>query len=424
MTSPSCFQSPPVDVLKQIFEFIVEPIEASRGEYRATLKKLKQSTHLASVSRDWRTGALQTPRLWNNILVSLDWDPDMVKEYWTSMIQRVKGIPVSLSMCDMCEESRIRLEDLDGSSMMFRRITLDLTHHGDVATIPESWCGYDVDTLVLAFRCPNPDPNDPHTSVTPIDVRRFIRNVRRFELISFEPTQANITGVPNSHLLELHLCFIQDINMGDVIQCFPQLESLHLRACDIKSLSSAPITTEIQFLDLWDQSHIEWLPTFKFPKIRRVAYRDLNIRDFDDFLTVNSTIETIKLGVSYDATIRNLPDVASQITNLHIVLFWANLWWGDYIASPEAFPALKILGITRSLGSIDPSQLNAVIRARCLPMNHPLSKATNPSRLLEEFFIEISETYQCEGIKLYTQATKRTVNAGSLKRQYLSWSAE
>ncbi|KIM21506.1 hypothetical protein M408DRAFT_12538 [Serendipita vermifera MAFF 305830] len=189
------------------------------------------------------------------------------------------------------------------------------------------------------------------------------------------------------------------------------------------ALSSAPITTQIQFLDIWYQSSPQWLLTISFPKLRGLACRDTNWRGFTEFLMAHSTIETMKLGVSANEIMTRLPHIASQVTTLHLVLL-QGIQWGSCVTSPGAFPALKNLGVSALVGGIHPSELDTIVRTRCLPVNHPLSTTTDPSWLLEEFFIEVRKMGQYEEVDVYMQATKRIVESGSMKKIYLSWPTE
>lgn len=427
MESRSCTHAPPIDVLNQIFELVIETCLVPRIVSIGTTtphEKQKQAIALASISRAWRAAALQTPRLWNTISISLDWDTYMVKEYWAWTVRRVKGVPVSLLIYDICEESRVRLEDLNGSSMRFKEMRLHLKHPGDAVLFPESWRDYDIDTLRVDIYRQYSGRHGPHKSATPVELGHFVENVRRFELEGWDATPARIADISSTRLFQLHLFSIRDIDIAGVLRSFPCLESLYFAGCGFRPLSSVSVATETRTLDVRNNKDDEWLSKVKFPKLQRISYDDTYSTSLEEFLKAHSTIETIRLRVSSDVEFTRFLQLAAQITTLHIVLS-GYVAWGGCIASQGAFPVLKRLGVSEWVNDIEPGQLGAVIKARCLPLHHPLSTATDSSRLLEEFCIEVGRTALCETVDVYQEATKRIVEIGPLRTKiYLSWPTE
>lgn len=426
MENYSSILSPPIDVLIQIFELTVEecPVPRISSPGTTTLhERQTQAIVLASISRAWRAAALQTPRLWNTILISLDWDPNMVKEYWKWTIQRVKGVPVSLLIYDICEESRMQLEDLDGSSMRFKDMTLSLKHPNDAVLFPATWREYDVGTLKVDVYRQFPGRHGPHESSTLLEFGQFAGRIRRLELHAWEPIPVSATRISNTRLLQLDIEYMQDIDMEGVIKSFPHLEGLYLSSCGVRSLPSAPAATEIQVLHLRRNKSVEWLTKMEAPKLQRLSHFGAYSTSLDEFIKKHSTIATVKLRISSNIDLTKFRLSASQITTLHIVL-GGYCEWGSCIALPGAFPALRRLGASDAASNVGPGEVDIIVRARCLPLDHPLSTATSLSRLLEEFFIEIRNTDLYEQFEVYRQATKQIEEDGAIKKIYLSWPME
>lgn len=424
MDKTSIANSPPSDILQQIFELAIEDCEVPRIVSIGTTTphdKLIRAIELSSISRAWRAIALETHRLWNTVSISLDWDTRLIEEYWANTMARVGGIPVSLLIYDICEGSRVKLDSLDVSKMRLGTVELHFKHPGDAVLFPPLWREYGIDSLNIAIYRQYHGRMGPHASNEPLELQHFCGKANTLELRPWDPTPATLAPIVSAPLRHLVIRKIQDLDMGSVFRSFPQLESVELVTCSFNPISSIAPATKLQVLKFINNGENNWLGRMEFPKLRELSLDDNFPSDLAAFLRNNSTIETLSFRHSYSQELQTVASSASQVKNLRMTL-GGTAPWAELFADVGTFPALEKFGIIDGYDNIREGELDTLIKARCLPLHHPESTATSLERVVKEFFVEIGRSDSCDKSELYREASKRIVNEGYRQRIYLSWS--
>ena len=416
--------APPADILAQIFETVIEDYENPRVISVGTTtvhEKFKQATRLSSVSRAWRFAALDTPWLWNSISISLHWEFVGLLEYWTRTMNRVKGVPVYLLIYSICSASRVQLEKLDGSTMRIRQMSLHFRHPGDVELYPESWRGYDIGTLKVAIDRQYAGRQGPHPPDETLKCSGFFGTAHTFDIRSEKRSPIDFPSGTIMHLLHLSLYKVLRLDTAHVFRLFPRLQNLQIaQSSFLLPLAEVEYAAELRALELQDNGDSEWMLKMRFSKLRELTFNDCTFSEFGSFLDAHPTLEMIAIKMYWDHDLGTIAMHAGQVTTLHLLLNFS-LPWADALIAPGAFPVLKKLGIFEWNGQITPRMLDAVIKARCLPLGHPQSTTNKSTDIVEEFFVQVMSQNDCGESELYNQADKRITQELYRRRIYLTW---
>jgi hypothetical protein len=173
----------------------------------------------------------------------------------------------------------------------------------------------------------------------------------------------------------------------------------------------------------------------KFPKLETFSHHRQGhpSGNLGAFLEEHQGIRTLELSYSLHSGTTMVMERLSQFTKrVSTLILHIKGWrvdWAESLVQPNVFPALSTLGIIRRRGMVSIEEFERIVKARCLPLSHFMSRAIEASSIFDVFYIDILGNHLGNadwfGSELYTEATKKIVDfPDQSKRVYLAWSPE
>ncbi|KIM23929.1 hypothetical protein M408DRAFT_249065 [Serendipita vermifera MAFF 305830] len=392
----------PVEMLKQIFEATVEN----------SPKKFSRALQLSHVCQHWRVVALDTPLLWNQIIINFLDPLESITEYWNWAAKRVKMTPVDVffnqlgegvepgtvtseyiqeqqnkvAVCSFPQIPFVRNLVLNtGSEFQYEEAFSLITQlsTGELGSLTLN--GDDSNTLLdgISWIWDDIVPRLPSLKALTLEGLAF----------SFDATKP--FSVPQDSPIRQ----FYTVDPLELLRLCPNLESLTTVACedDYRPLTQNPTPVTISTLTFLNISHgstFPWESPLLLPSLSTLIFHTEYgeaPNEFLGFLVNHPSIFDLKMFVDYLDLI-SIAKAAPQLTRLTLETYCKYLeplldWTSTSLQGP-AFPQLEILDLCNA-GYRTTEEVDRLIRIRCLPAIHDKSELPNGCRPLRELVIPL-----------------------------------
>lgn len=370
----------PTELLQCIFEMAVQ----------ATKDGVKTATAISHVCQRWRSISLDTPRLWTYITWSVTRDTPLIKDFWDCMRDRIKSLSSVVSIHDIGSSDSIQLDYLRPDHFeRIKRLNLYLQDAEAVALFLKGLSDFPhihVYALQLIFK----------------DLSRDQFWSLDYILLRFSPRQLLIYNCPTFYLCvspawdliqSLTLHRVGKLDPVITLKYFPGLTNVEIiETCIVLSDPLATLSSsKMQRIKLQKaQETPEWLEHSTFPNL--ITFEVDNHIDPEriiSFLSRHSSVTT--LHSTHWERINELAKIAPQLLHLslsHLSILTSYAGFMDPEVDP-GLPSLRSLTIRDTYGTVGAESFDKLIRARCLPSNHPQSLLPPSLKPLESLTIQI-----------------------------------
>jgi F-box-like len=419
----------PDKILREIFELTVEDTVET---------KMRQSIYLSGVCQRWRSIALNTPRLWDQIFFILDKIPERQSLLRTFILPRVSQTQALVTARIISSHSTHQLMECGLQDIpVIENLTLVLQTPEDVQYLFRSCFRPPVGTLkalcVASCRPPETQFN--------CDVLSLVARFPPFHKLAIHhlPYLLFPVAVSNPNITELEIFNSAQLDILSIFRCFPRLRYMTIiRAAlvdnDIHSTYHVPSIESIRLVNTTGEA---WMERVFFPKLKTLSCAASSYV-VHAFFSRHRSIIQLELGsvLSGDVII-GIVTVATQLETLHLAPPLESFCRLLELSSQITFPSLKYLTIRAYCppntfteftppSNLTLEEFEAVACALCLPTRHPRSRTTQRSSVVSVFAIVAMDSATAMGnlgwseSDLYKESTK-TVNREDPTKLYLSW---
>lgn len=374
----------PSELLLDIFDEVM----------KTSIERLKDVICLSAVCRAWREAAHSSPRLWCRFIITpLRWS----EAFCTKMAQVIKSRPADISIESIETNDLQRLRTWPLSRIInLTKLNLNFSSDFNGEFFPQN---------LLT------EPYFPLKELVITTSHFFTRNYSfamtischsicaQFpSLVSLTIRRANLDHLPSMEMPSLKVLILDEsikVDIAHIAKTFPRLETMELRSVSLEDISSPPIMTSfnVQKLTLIETPLLEapWVETVKFPCLEWLLYDDSITPSVTDFIKSLPNIRKLDCSTKDDTVIEfanYLPKLQELIVTSSLDIF---VNWRSYGLRYPPFPSLRRLGLADPWGSMNELSFEAIVRARCLPQDHPKSLLEDPSLMINEFVVALSE---------------------------------
>jgi hypothetical protein len=411
----------PDEILGVIFELTMP---YSHGQI------MRQSVRLSSVCQRWRSVALDTPRLWSDIVFDLSKPSESQRFLRACILPRLRQV-----------QSRIRIEAINSNSISaLRECGLqDIPVIGTLELMVSTPA--DVQHLFGPNFCP---PVGALTTLSIISIgvlpatqqkltnHDILRLVARFppfyKLATFRlPNLTFPVAVTNPNITELDVSNLGQVDILRLLQCFPRLQHMTIRnamlvADDMQSMCRIPFVESIRLVYTTREA---WMERAFFPKLTTIRHAS-GSEAFRTFLSRHPSITELDSILPGDEII-SFATVAVQLEKIYLTPPLETFYLSLDGSSQVLFPSLKYLVIIEyGPYKLTLADFEAVVLARCLPMRHPKSQATQRSFVVSALAVgayystDAGQHLEWHKSNLYKESTKK-IDEEDPRKVHLSW---
>lgn len=361
------------------------PVELLQAIFKSTVStsqnKILAAVVLSSVCIRWREVALTTPQLWNTIRTIPFVDSG---QFWACMIPRMKSLPLILHLKYPNEAEMACLENWHLVNILCK-LTLEVdapatislalkTLFNEPYTILEDFC--------IAISNENEDDLVGSLEIAYQDLLGIFPNLTRFRIRSDDPLFFHPS--PSSTLSTLILEEAREVDFYSLIRLFPSLKTLVLHYVQFvePDLQTNIPRSGLKELELCDTPIFssDWAQGMHFPGLISLYYNGDTTDMFKQFVVSHTTLEVLDC----HSTIHDMTLFAESLPHLRSIFLSSSYEivtnWKETNLKAPPFPSLQVLVIDSNCTL---QQFEDIVRARCLPMDHPLSRLEQPSPTVE-----------------------------------------
>ncbi|KIM23291.1 hypothetical protein M408DRAFT_27981, partial [Serendipita vermifera MAFF 305830] len=396
----------PDDILREIFECVVRGFPNRKAA-------LKESFHLSSVCRKWRTVAISTPFLWKRLNFDLRRPSDVLKHQQETLVSRIKSQAAEIQVGDIDYPSGGPLSAC-GLKMfpLIEHLMLVLSRPEGILPLLRPGSLFSAGRVRKVYIQSIPTPGII-TALLPHPLPVGSNLLMQFPGL----TSAMLNGLANitfqlteviSTLTDLTIDNARQVLIGSILTYCPKLDSLKIKNATIAGISSPTpvVTSSLRYLELVAVEGETWMARASLPKLDTlVLFTDTTPASLA-FISSHRSIK--KLFCKNSPT--DIVNIAPQLIELHALPPLQSL----HTPSPPsqvALPSLRHLfvNMTASNHTITAQEFDTFVRTRCLRVDHPENLAKQPSHVPLRIMFALPVNTQPQGwqqSKLYKESTR------------------
>jgi F-box-like len=365
----------PTDVLQCIFECVWQ---ASDKESR-----IQTAMCISHVCQRWRTIAIGTPRLWCDVTFSLLQAGSRNPTFWDSLIPRMRRVPANITLLHFDDAGGDRLKQCNLHRIpVISSFVLDLMdpdYFGRIKSLPRFLPKNGVEHLTIKY-IPGDEGVPENAFDLKWDIGDFLENsaaVTRLKLnapcdliMTPSPKLATVTSLDLANMVNVDILF--------TISLLPSLAYLELEEVVLTPASETTQVTSnsLKTLQFSGIEH-EWLLGLTCPNLDTLLVNSSQLSDScASFIRVHNLITTLDV-CDDNESITTLASIAPQARVLAVAEDLSLLYKRKVPrVRGSPFPNLTQLIIDTFDVAVSLEDFEGIVRARCLPRGHRLSKLT------------------------------------------------
>jgi hypothetical protein len=365
----------PTDVLQIIFELACQASNPAN--------RIHTAIRLSHVCQRWRMISVDTPRLWCDVTFSFGMKRAHTSAFWSSLIPRMRCVPASITLLSLDEAGGNRLKQCNLRQIsVISSLMLDLTgweYFSRIKSFPCFWPRSGVKQLTVQHipRDDRPDGVLPGTW----DIGDLLENVPPVtELDLNAPCQLIITpSTKLATITRLRLKGMVNVDVLSTVSLLPTLSHLDLQNAGFTPVvqTTQVVSNSLKYLKVCNSEAELWLERLSCPNLDTFLVGDVLILElYTSFIKEHPSITHLDMCGELE-NIATLASVASQAQTL-VVDSDLSLLYKRKIPRVRGapFPTLTRLIVDTLDVALTHEDFEGVVRARCLPHGHRLSKRT------------------------------------------------
>lgn len=362
----------PPDVLKFIFEFVVGNDDRSS----------RYAIDISHVCQQWRLIALDTPRLWNRIVLHTYDAVRTSGSYLEQVALRTRAVPVDIIIdlggpnVQICSIFDLRFHLFHYINILSLTFWDSSSVHNWLLSALQEMKGYQIQTLELSF-----EDDDPGVQLWNLrDVLDRVPSIRRLAL--YQATSVFFEAdIRYEHIINLQI-WDMTANLEILADFLPQLEELDLRNIDLgleQEYPQSPVVFK-HLLRLKIQENIlgftdmlgNWLEYLSCPSLVALTI-DQDAENTISFIKSHPSITAFHS--CFSSILSEVATVAPQLQHLRLSLDHDDLGLvARNNTEHHRLLNLKSLIIDDDYNQLSLDAFETLVTARCLPVSHSQSR--------------------------------------------------